>query len=522
MSSSVDAQKTPTNSLEGFTAVIGAIALALAVFMQVLDTTIANVCIPYIAGDLAVSKTIATWVITMFAAGNSIFLPLTGWLTRRFGNVRIMVGSTAAFTFMSWVCGASPSFDILVIARFFQGAAAGPLIPLSLSLMIMAFGPKRKNIAVAMWTSVALVGPILGPILGGWIVLNHTWHWIFLINIPFGILSCIITWVIFSKNESETHKEPIDYIGFICLAVFVTSFQIMLDKGQQYDWWRSDFIITLTALAAISFIALLLWELTETHPIIDLSLFKDLNFSLGTALTAFSYVTLFGAIVLSPLWLQTTMGYDAYWAGLATAPMGIVPILLSRFVAFALDRYPPRYILAFCFFTLALVYYYFTFFTTSVSFEVVCFSRLLFGIPITMWLPALTAISFAYIPEHRLTMATGIFHFIRMMFGGLGTSIVVTLWQRRAALHQDNITFYTTPYNDLVTGALKTLKESGFSSMQSTQVLYDSVLQQSLMLSTNDVFYVMAGLSVLFFIASFIFKPKSKAPKKEATPVAAE
>ncbi len=500
--------RTEPKPLEGFVLLAASVALAAAVFMQVLDTTIANVCVPYIAGDLAVSKTNATWVITMFAAGNSIVLPLTGWLTKRFGNVRVMIGSTLAFTLMSWLCGVSPTFNFLVIARFFQGASAGPLIPLSQSLMIMAYPEKSKNLAIAIWTMVALVGPIAGPILGGWIVLNYTWHWIFLINIPVGFLAAFLMKMLLMRYESETSHGRVDYIGFIFLAVGVTTLQIMLDKGQQYDWWSSSLIVGLTIAAVLSFLALFFWEKTDENPLIDLSLFSDANFTLGTFLTAASYVLLFGSIVISPLWLQTTMGYDAFWAGVATSTMGIFPILFVRYVAHLLDIYEPRYILMVCFLTLSGAYFYFYHFTPQVSLEIVAFSRFLFGIPIAFWLPSLSALTFAHIAKDKLPMATGVFHFIRMMSGGIGASLIVTLWERRSAFHQSVLVSTITPFDTEAHQATTELIETGFSSHQSIAMLYQEVLRQSLQLATNDVFYLSCLLSLGYVFVSYFFKSK--------------
>lgn len=504
--------------LQGLSLFIASVALSLSVFMQVLDTTIANVCVPYIAGDLAVSKTNATWVITMFAAGNSIFLPLTGWLTRRFGNVRTMVGATATFTFMSWLCGTSPTFNFLVIARFFQGAAAGPLIPLSQSLMILAYPNEKKNLAIALWTMIALVGPIAGPILGGWIVLNYTWHWIFLINIPTGIIASLLLWVMLKKYESPTSKGSVDYVGFLFLAAGVTSLQVLLDKGQQYDWWHSSLISILTIVSILSFISLILWEKTDNDPLLDLTLFRNINFSLGTFLTGASYVLLFGSIVISPLWLQTSMGYDAFWAGVATSTMGIFPVLFVRVVAKMLDKTEPRYILAICFFSLAATYYYFYHFTPQVSLLVVSFSRFLFGVPIAFWLPALTALTFVGLQKERLPMAMGIFHFIRMMSGGIGASLIVTLWQRRAAFHQSNLVSTITPYSPLQMESLHTLSAQGFSGTQPEAVLYEEVIRQSLNLATNDVFYISCILSIVYLGLSYFFKTK----ENESVTVASE
>ena len=250
----------------------------------------------------------------MFAVGNAIALPMTGWFATRFGSTRVMVLSTALFTFFSWMCGLSISINMLVIMRFIQGFVAGPLIPLSLSLLLMSFPKKKKNLGVALWNMVAVVGPIAGPILGGWITFDYKWPWIFYINIPIGIICCFLIWSVYKSRETPIKKFPVDWVGIALLAIGVSALQIFLDKGQEYDWWHSNMIRILTVISFISLVFLVIWELTDKNPIIDLRLFKNRNFSLGTFLTALSYMVLFGAIVLTPLWLQTNMGYTALWA----------------------------------------------------------------------------------------------------------------------------------------------------------------------------------------------------------------
>ncbi len=331
--------------LEGITLFIGAIALSLCTFMQVLDTSIANVSIPYIAGDLAVSVTDGTWVITMFAVGNAISLPLTGWLTKRFGSIRVMFLSVLAFTIVSWLCGVSLNIKMLVGMRFMQGFVAGPLIPLSQSLMIMSFPKEKKNLALAIWNMVAIVGPIAGPILGGWITYNYSWPWIFFINVPVGIFCTLTIRGIYRNKETPIEKIKVDKIGIFLLAIAVFSLQIILDNGQELDWWRSNTIRILTMVSFLSFVFLFIWESFQKDPIFDLKMFRNRNYALGTILVSLSYMLLFGAIVLTPLWLQETMGYTAFLAGLAVSTMGVVPFFTVLIVAKLMNHIRLRYLI---------------------------------------------------------------------------------------------------------------------------------------------------------------------------------
>lgn len=489
---------------------IASISLSLCVFMQVLDYSIANVSIPYIAGSLAISQTDGTWVITMFAVGNSIALPLTGWFTTRFGSIKVMVASTLLFTFFSFLCGASVSIEMLVIFRFIQGFVAGPLIPLSQSLMILSYPPERKNLAIAIWTMVALVGPIAGPILGGWITYDYTWPWIFYINIPVGLICAIVIWHLYKDKETETQKIQLDWIGLFLLATCVSTLQILLDKGQQYDWFNSSTIIALAITSFVCLVFLILWEFLDENPIMDLSLFKDRNFSLGTAITALSYMFIFGAIVITPLWLQTYMGYTALWAGLAVSPMGIFPLITAPLVAKLMDRYSNRNLLALSFLIFGVSFYLFTNFTTAISFEDIALSRLFFGLGLCTWLSPLMALTFAYIPREKLPTATGIFHFFRIFMGGVGTSLSVTLWERRGTHHHSNLADSINPLNPNSQNLYSLLESLHIKGQAAVDTVNNLIDVQAFMLSTNDLFYLSLCTFVFFFFASFVFKKRLK------------
>src|SRR6185437_1091525 len=264
--------------LEGSKRLLGAIALSAAVFMNVLDSSIANVSIPTISGNLGVSTSQGTWVITSFAVANAITVPLTGWLTQRFGQVRLFVISTLLFVLTSWLCGFSPTFEALVAFRVLQGAVAGPMIPLSQTLMLGSFPREKSGMALAIWAMTTLVAPVAGPLLGGWISDNYTWPWIFYVNIPVGLLAAWISWSIYKDRESVTHKLPIDKIGLALLVVWVGTLQVLLDKGNELGWFQNSTIVIMAVVVAVAFVFFLIWELTDAHPVIDLRLFKVRNF----------------------------------------------------------------------------------------------------------------------------------------------------------------------------------------------------------------------------------------------------
>ena len=327
---------------KGAELVLGTIALSLATFMNVLDTSIANVSIPAISGDLGVSPSQGTWVITSFAVANAISVPLTGWLTQRFGPVRLFVGSILLFVIASWLCGLAPNIGMLIAFRVLQGFVAGPMIPLSQTLLLSSYPRAKAGTAMAMWAMTVLVAPVAGPLLGGWITDNISWPWIFYINIPVGLIAAAVTWSIYRKRDPGSRKSPFDYVGLALLVIWVGALQIMIDKGKELDWFGSTQIVVLAIVAVVGFAFFLAWELTEEHPIVDLRLFARRNFLTGTIALSVAYGLFFGNVVLLPLWLQQYMGYTATWAGLATAPVGILAIVISPWVGKNVAKIDPR------------------------------------------------------------------------------------------------------------------------------------------------------------------------------------
>ena len=316
-STGIPAEPAP---LRGVPLAVGAIALSLATFMNVLDTSIANVSIPAIAGDLGVSPDQGTWVITSFGVANAISLPLTGWLTRRFGQVRLFTCSIALFVAASFLCALAPTIGLLICFRVLQGAVAGPMIPLSQSLLISSFPKAKSGTALSVWAITTMVAPVVGPLLGGWITDNISWPWIFYINVPVGLGAGLATWIIYRKRETPTVKVPIDKVGLALLVIWVGALQVLLDQGKDLDWFESGQIVTLAIVAAIGLFVFLVWELTERHPIVDLSLFRNRNFWTATLAMALAYGAFFGNAVLLPLWLQQYMGYTATLAGWCSRP----------------------------------------------------------------------------------------------------------------------------------------------------------------------------------------------------------
>ena len=344
--------------IKGGALVMMTLGLALATFMQVLDSTIANVAIPTIAGDLGASSTQGTWVITSFGVANAIAIPITGWLARRFGEVKLFLVSVLIFVIASWLCGISHSLNMLIACRIIQGLAAGPIVPLSQSLLLNNYPPQRRAMALAFWSMTVVVAPICGPILGGWLSDDFHWGWIFFINIPVGILVILFTQITLGDRETKTYQQPIDSIGLILLILGVGALQLMLDRGRKEDWFNSTEIVVLAIVAAVGLIALIIWELGEKHPIVDIALFQKRNFTVGCLCTSLAFLIYLGSVVLIPLLLQQVYGYTATWAGLATAPIGLFPLLLSPIIGRFGHKVDMRLLVTVSFFVYALTFHW--------------------------------------------------------------------------------------------------------------------------------------------------------------------
>ena len=494
--------------LQGGQLVLGTIAVSLAVFMNVLDTSIANVAIPTISGDLGVSSDQGTWVITSFAVANAISVPLTGWLTDRFGQVRLFLASIILFVISSWMCGLAPSLPFLLASRVLQGAVAGPMIPLSQSLLLSSYPRAKAPMALALWSMTTLIAPVAGPILGGWISDNYSWPWIFYVNIPVGIAAALATWSIYRTRESTVRRAPIDGVGLALLVLWVGSLQIMLDKGKDLDWFASTTIVVLALTAVIAFAFFVIWELTAEHPVVDLSLFRMRNFTGGTIALAVGYGLYFGNLVLLPLWLQTQIGYTATDAGLVMAPVGLFAILLSPLTGKFLPRTDPRYIATAAFLTFALCFWMRSRYTTGVDEWSLTLPTLVQGIAMAGFFIPLVSITLSGLPGHRIPAASGLSNFVRIMCGGIGTSIFQTAWDHRNNFHHAQLVEQTNPYNPTFNQAVTQMGNLGLTPDQAHGLINNMATQQAAQLGVNDLFYISAVIFVLLIGLIWITKPE--------------
>ncbi|HEY2010972.1 MAG TPA: DHA2 family efflux MFS transporter permease subunit [Rhizomicrobium sp.] len=468
---------------------ITALALALGTFMQVLDSTIANVSLPTISGNLGVSSDQGTWVITAFAVANGIGVPLTGWLMGRYGVVRTFCVSVLAFTAASFLCGVAWSLPSLIFFRVLQGGVSGPMIPGSQALLISIFPPNKRGTALGIWSITTLVAPICGPILGGYISDNYHWGWIFLINVPVGILVTVLAWVNLKDRETPTRKLPIDTVGLVLLIVWVGSLQVMLDQGKDLDWFSSNEIVILTIVTALGFVSFLIWELTEKNPIVDLSLFKRRNFALGTLAFCLGYALFFAGNLLMPLWLQTQVGYTATWAGLVAAPAGLIAVLLTPTAAKMLSRIDARIVATVAFFAFGISFLMRTNFTADASFLDFTLPLLVQGVGLATFFLAMITILLDGIPPEKIPLASGLSNFTRITAGGFAASIVTTIWDRREALHQSRITDQTTIFTPGLSQTVTSLHHFGLSALSADAAVARTVTSQAYLMAANDIFW---------------------------------
>ena len=494
--------------LSGGKLVLATFAVALATFMNVLDSSIANVAIPTISGNLGVSVDEGTWVITLFAAANAVSIPLTGWLTQRVGQIRLFVIAILLFTFSSWLCGIAPTLPILLAARILQGAVAGPLIPLSQSILLSSYPKAKSSLALSLWAMTATVGPIAGPALGGWMTDSYSWSWIFYINIPVGIFAAAVTWAIYRDRETPTRNIPIDKVGLLSLIAWVASLQIMLDKGKDLDWFHSPVILGLGAFALVSFIFFVIWELTEKNPIIDLRLFLGRNFFGGTVAISVAYGVFFANLVILPQWMQQYLGYRSVDAGMVTAPLGIFAVLLAPVMGKLVPKSDTRILATLAFIGFAIVFFMRSLYTTQVDTWTLVLPTLLQGIPTALFFVPLTAIILSGLSPDKIPAAAGLSNFVRVFFGAAGTAIASTAWNDRNILHHARLMEQATPLNPAYNESIELLRNNFGLTLDQAYGRFEATLNgQATMLGINDIFWISAVIFVTIIPLIWITKP---------------
>ena len=474
-----------------------AIVLAGANFIAVLDMTIANVSVPSIAGSLGISSSQGTWVITCYAVAEAITVPLTGWLAGRFGAVRVFTTAIGCFGLFSAVCGFANSFEMLVVGRILQGVAGGPLIPLSQTLLLRIFPKEKAAAATALWAMTTLVAPILGPILGGWLCDNYSWPLIFLINVPIALMMAPFALRMLKRFETALVRAPIDLIGLALMVVFVGALQLMLDLGKEHDWFESGLIVTLGVIAALGCAAFLIWEMGEKHPIVNLRVFRHRGYTAAVIVIAAGFGAMFAANVLTPLWLQSYMGYTSSWAGYATAWTGVLAVFCAPAAGLLSTKVDPRKLVFFGLVWLGGVLAFRTIATTDMTFWQISGPLLLMGLGLPFFFVPITSLALASVEEHEVAGAAGLMNFLRTLAGAVATSVVTTSWEGKTQVMHAEL----APVVDRTGEVANTLAAGGMNSQQTLEALDRMTQSQSVMLATNEI---MAFVSLAFFLSALL------------------
>lgn len=478
--------------------------LALSNFMVVLDLTIANVSVPHIAGNLGISPDQGTWVITSYAVAEAICVPLTGWLSQRFGTVRLFVLSMAGFGLFSLLCGLSPTLGMLVVCRVGQGLCGGPLMPMSQTLMLRVFPPDKRGQAMGIWAMTTLLGPAMGPIIGGYISDNWSWHWIFFINLPICILCTLSAYALLRPVETETKRLPIDRIGLFLLVFWIGCLQIMLDIGRDHDWFADPMIVMLAIGAAVGFGLFVIWELTEEHPIVDLRIFRHRGFTFGVITLALCFGAYFASIVVIPQWLQTAMGYPATDAGIVTAFTAMTAILMSQVAARMLGKVDARIMVSGAVFWLGLMAVWRTHWTSGADFWTLATPQIVQGFAMTFFMIPLTSITLTTVPPEETASAAGLQNFLRTMSVAVATSLVLTVWGDAQRVARSELVSKLQPDD-----VQRTISGMGMTADQGRQMISNIVDQESIAMAIDNTFWVAA--CVLFLASAVVWlTPKAK------------
>ena len=499
----------------------------LATFMEVLDTSVANVALPHIAGNLSADVDQSTWVLTSYLVANAIVLPLSGWFSMLFGRKRFYMVCVVLFTLSSLLCGLAPSLGLLIFFRILQGFGGGALQPISQSILVESFPKEKQGMAMAAYGFGVVAAPVIGPTLGGWITDNYTWRWIFFINIPVGILSLVLTTLLVFDPPHLTRKTfatglKLDYIGLGLIAVGLAFLEIMLDQGQRDDWFSSNWIVISAIVAAVCLVSVVFWELHHPQPVIDLRVLKDRNFALSTATMYALGFALYGSTVILPIFLQTILGYTATLSGLVLSPGGIATMIAMPIVGRLLfKKFPPRWLVVGGLLISATAMFRMAGFNLEVDFQTVMWSRTIQMLGLAFLFVPINATAFPSLPKEKLGSATGLMNLARNVGGSAGIAAVTTILERRTQFHQQVLVSHLTPsdanYMQALHGAAAAIMAQGSSAAdaarQAQGVLYGMVQRQAAMLGVVDAFWVLMWVFLgLLPVVLMMKKPKADGP----------
>ena len=477
------------------------LTVMLPTLIEIIDTSVVNVSLDHIRGSLSAGLDESTWTITSYLVSNAIIIPMTGWLSKFFGRKKYLIISIALFTVSSFLCGSAWNLQSLVIFRVLQGIGGGALQPLSQSILLETFPPRQHGIAMAAFGVGIMFGPIIGPLLGGWITDNWSWHWIFFINVPIGIISVLLTMLFITDPPyMKKARMKIDYWGLALLALGLGCIQVVLDKGQREDWFSSDLIVLLSVVSAVSLVSFLIVELYAEHPVMNLRTFRNISFSTGNLVMFMGFFNLFASIVLLPIYLQTLMGYTSFLAGFVLGPGGIATLISLPIAGALVNKVNPKALLSFGIAVNAYATYLMSNFDLSADFNTVIWPRIVLGIGMGFFFIPLTTMTMAGIKKEDMGNASAIYNLLRNLGGSFGVAFVTTVLSRREQFHQARLVEHVTPfdrtYQIMSEKTTQFLHYKGLSGSLSENgglgVMYRELLRQASMLSFNDAFRLVS------------------------------
>lgn len=486
------------------------LTVMLPTFIEILDTTINNVALRHIQGSLSAGFDESTWIITSYLVSNAIVIPMAGWFSRILGRKNYLIFSISLFTISSLFCGLSWNLESLIFFRVIQGIGGGGLQPLSQSILLESFPKEQYGRAMAIYGMGIILAPILGPILGGWISDNLSWRWIYYINLPVGLISIILTYLIIEDPPYiKREKIKIDYPGIILLSLGIGCLQIVLDKGEREDWFESNFIVMLSIISIVSLCSLAWWEIKKAeHPVVNLRLFRDKNFLFGNLVMFFTFINLFGSIILLPIYVQSLMGYTAFLAGLVLGPAGVIQLLAFPISGKISDRINPKIPLAFGIITCAYSTYLMSLFSLQADFWSFVYPRAVLAVGMAFTITPLAVMTVAFIPKEKMQDATPLSAVIRNIGGSVGTAIVTTIVSQRAQFHQFRLVENLTPYDIPFQIAQERLNEYlyGKSLLITEAPIYRELIRQAQAIAFNDAFLILSIGMITMLITVFLFR----------------
>ncbi len=500
-----------------------AVGVMLATFMEVLDTSIANIALPHIAGSMSATTDEATWVLTSYLVSNAIILPMTGWLANHFGRKRLLILCIGFFTIASALCGAAPTLPLLILARVLQGVGGGAMVPIAQAVLLESFPPQKRGVAMAAFAQGVVVAPILGPTLGGWITDNYSWRWIFYVNLPFGVLAIFMAqWLVEDPPYIKRNKHAtIDFIGFAVLCLWLAALQITLDKGQEKDWFGSVWIRWTIGISLVAMIGFIAREFTAEHPLVDLRVFRNRNFAVGVFLMTILAGILYGTTAELPLFMQTLMGYPALQSGLTQSPRGVAAFITTFLVGRIVGKIRSRYLLLFGFALLAFSAWKLSWVNLQVSAASVIWPSVLNGIAISFIFVPLTTSTMSQLSQSQIGNASGLYNLMRNLGGSMGIAFVTTMLARGAQKHEALMVSHLTPTDPAFVQqlaaarhALSRQADPVTAAHQAYSIIYQTLDDQARVWAFVDNFRLFCLLALGCIPLIFLFKRVSRPAAK--------